>query len=408
VISQLDHRYAAEVEDVITSPPQQDPYTKLRTELLKRLSLSREQRAQQLLKFEEMGDRKPSQFLRHLRGLAPDVPDYLLRTIWTNRLPTKVRTTLACHPEIQLDAAALCADRITETVLPPALARIDQSTDTTELLRRIEELSRRVETLSTERNRPRSRDRSSSSRDREYSPRDHPSNPRIRRPYNRSPSRHDAPTNFCWYHRRFGARAQKCTPPCAHQQQGKLTQQTAPAAHVCTIATGRLFVTDKSSKQRFLIDTGSDFCVFPRKLIPQRRERVNYDLCAANGTTIPTYGWLPLSLNLGLRREFVWRFVMADVAQPLIGADFLSHFGILVDCRNNRLLDGVTSLSAPAQAVSSLIPSVKVISGGTSAYTLLSEFPDLTRPTGIQRETRHITVVFQTLHCITQRPPSHL
>jgi hypothetical protein len=39
VISQLDHRYAAEVEDVITSPPQQDPYTKLRTELLKTLSL---------------------------------------------------------------------------------------------------------------------------------------------------------------------------------------------------------------------------------------------------------------------------------------------------------------------------------------------------------------------------------
>jgi hypothetical protein len=32
VISQLDHRYAAEVEDITTSQPQQDPYTKLRTE----------------------------------------------------------------------------------------------------------------------------------------------------------------------------------------------------------------------------------------------------------------------------------------------------------------------------------------------------------------------------------------
>jgi hypothetical protein len=118
------------VEDVITSPPQQDPYTKLKTELLKRLSLSREQRAQQLLTFEEMGDRKPSQFLRHLRGLAPDVPDYLLRTIWTNWIPTKVRTTLACHPEIELDAAGLCADRITKAVPPPALASIGQPTDT--------------------------------------------------------------------------------------------------------------------------------------------------------------------------------------------------------------------------------------------------------------------------------------
>jgi hypothetical protein len=51
-------------------------------------------------------------------------------------------------------------------------------------------------------------------------------------------------------------------------------------------------------------------------LIPQRRERVNYDLCAANGTTIRTYGWLPLSLNLGLRREFMWRFVVTDVTTP--------------------------------------------------------------------------------------------
>jgi hypothetical protein len=42
-----------------------------------------------------------------------------------------------------------------------------------------------------------------------------------------------------------------------------------------------------------------------------------------------------------------------------------SHFGLLVDCRNNRLLVGVTSLSAPAQAASSQVPNVKIITGGT-------------------------------------------
>jgi hypothetical protein len=31
IISQLDHKYAAEVEDIITSPPYQDPYTALKT-----------------------------------------------------------------------------------------------------------------------------------------------------------------------------------------------------------------------------------------------------------------------------------------------------------------------------------------------------------------------------------------
>jgi hypothetical protein len=35
VISQLDHRYATEVEDTITSPLDQYPYTTLRTELVR-------------------------------------------------------------------------------------------------------------------------------------------------------------------------------------------------------------------------------------------------------------------------------------------------------------------------------------------------------------------------------------
>jgi hypothetical protein len=55
---------------------------------------------------------------------------------------------------------------------------------------------------------------------------------------------------------------------------GKLTRQTSTAAHVCTPNNGHLFITDRSSKQRFLVDAGSDLCVYPRKLIPQYREPV--------------------------------------------------------------------------------------------------------------------------------------
>jgi hypothetical protein len=41
--SQLDQRCAMEVEDIITSPPGRGPYSTLRTELVRRLSPSREQ-----------------------------------------------------------------------------------------------------------------------------------------------------------------------------------------------------------------------------------------------------------------------------------------------------------------------------------------------------------------------------
>jgi len=112
------------------------------------------------------------------------------------------------------------------------------------------------------------------------------------------------------------------------------------AANVCTTSSGRLFITDHVSKRRYLVDPGSDLCVFPSKLLPGRRERTDYNLYAANGTTIPTYGWISQNLNLGLRRDFVWRFVVADVQIPIIGVDILSYYGLQIDCRNNRLLDG--------------------------------------------------------------------
>jgi hypothetical protein len=83
------------------------------------------------------------------------------------------------------------------------------------------------------------------------------------------------------------------------QHAEQLAWQTSPAVHVCTTAIGRTFITDQSSKRRFLNDTGSRLCVFPHQHIPQRRSRIHYDHCAVNGTTILTHGWLPLSLNLG-------------------------------------------------------------------------------------------------------------
>jgi hypothetical protein len=132
--------------------------------------------------------------------------------------------------------------------------------------------------------------------------------------------------------------------------------------------------------------------VYPCRLIPRCKEQVNYDLCETNGTIIHTYGWRLLNLNLGLRRDCMWRFVVADDIHSLIGVDFLPHFGLPVDCRNNRLLDGFTSLSVPAQASSSLIPSIKTITGGTSVDSLLAEFPNLTCPAGFQCEVRHNTL----------------
>jgi hypothetical protein len=77
----------------------------------------------------------------------------------------------------------------------------------------------------------------------------------------------------------------------------------------------------------------------------------------------------------------------------------LSHYGLLVDCRNNRLLDVVTSLSTEGLIAPQAISSVKVVAGGTPPDELLEEFPGLTTLTGSHREVRH-----NTTHLIRTTP----
>ncbi|XP_045445755.1 uncharacterized protein LOC123653815 [Melitaea cinxia] len=177
-------------------------------------------------------------------------------------------------------------------------------------------------------------------------------------------------------------------------QGGKRQGRSIIATADCpSSATGRLFLTDRVSKVQFLIDTGSDLSVYPWSLLRYRRAKTNYNLCAANGSIIATYGFVHFNLDFGLRRLFSWRFVIADVTKPIIGVDFLNFYGLIVDCRNKRLLDRVTSISSTAKVVScSNIASVKILTGETRYHKILEEFPEITRPNGIHRDIKHNTV----------------
>jgi len=177
---------------------------------------------------------------------------------------------------------------------------------------------------------------------------------------------------------------------------GKRQRQALMAADSGSTNSGRLFITDRVSNLRFLVDTGSDLCVVPRKLVPGCKEHTNSDLFAANHTPIPSYGWHILMLNLGLRRDFTWRFVVADVQPPIIGVDLLANVLLLVDC-HNRILDGVTSLSTSAQTATTQFPSVKTIWSSPPADDPFAEFLDLTRPSEVPWEVRQNTIHIKTI-----------
>lgn len=200
IVSQLEHRYAAEVKDIIISPPPGCSYDTLKTELIKRLSQSREKEVKQLLTHEELGDRRPSQFLRHLRHLAgSEVPEEFLKSIWTSRLPPHVQTAIASQPRSDLNSLADLADAVMDIVQTTPMAASTATANNINLetmSRQIAELTRKVEALSTSNRRSRPPDRKQRNR----------SQTRSQSNYRRYPQ--------CWYHSKFGAKARKCQKPC--------------------------------------------------------------------------------------------------------------------------------------------------------------------------------------------------
>lgn len=107
----------------------------------------------------------------------------------------------------------------------------------------------------------------------------------------------------------------------------------------CTIA--RLNISDSFSKIKFLIDSGADIKVLPpcknAKPIPTPKL-----LFAANGSKIQTYGEKRITLSLGLRRNSVCTFVVANVNCAIIGSDFLQYFDLLVDIKRRKPIDRAT------------------------------------------------------------------
>uniref|UniRef100_A0A5S6Q4X7 Retrotransposon gag domain-containing protein n=1 Tax=Trichuris muris TaxID=70415 RepID=A0A5S6Q4X7_TRIMR len=217
VVSQLESRYAAEVEDLIINPPPTDAYARLRSELIRRVSLSEEQRVRQLLTEEVLGDRKPSQFLRHLRSLAGPtvVQDSLLRTLWLQRLPLQMQAILQTQADSELDKIAELADKILEvtpTSLTAAAAHQCEAVTSpmmNHLAQRIEQLSSEVASLRRWRSSSRPRPRPVSRDGRQHS-----------RDSGSPVAQGDNNRRVCWFHRRFGKRARKCEQPCDFPNAG--------------------------------------------------------------------------------------------------------------------------------------------------------------------------------------------
>lgn len=143
--------------------------------------------------------------------------------------------------------------------------------------------------------------------------------------------------------------------------------------------TSRLIIYDKLSKTNYLIDTGSDVSVLPfSNHMRQRNELILY---AANDTIIRTYGEKIVNLELGLKRELSWKFILAGVDRAIIGADFVKHFGLLVDLKNECLIDPLTSVHSKGKILSVNLHSISTIGNATNSryVQILIPFKEITQ-----------------------------
>jgi hypothetical protein len=164
------------------------------------------------------------------------------------------------------------------------------STDNTALLQGMEDLSRKVAALSAEQERLRA-----SFRDHRLSPRNpssssrepHPGSRNLR-PGSRSPPKGHRTLTLLEPSplRRPSATVYsglRLPPAGKLAQQNHRRQMSALQRQAASSLLTNLLNSDPGGH-------GFNLCVYPRRLIPRRWERTNYDVCAADGSTIHTYG----------------------------------------------------------------------------------------------------------------------
>ena len=155
------------------------------------------------------------------------------------------------------------------------------------------------------------------------------------------------------------------------------------AARVSGQSPSRLFfVLDRDTGTRFLVDTGAEVSVIPPSPNERANEQTGLVLRAANDSTMNTFGTRSQTLRLGPRQTFQWVFVVAEVKRPIIGADFLKHYQLLVDVAQRRLIHAPTQsllqgvLSSCSSMQLALLSSVPA----NRYEALLREFPSVIQP----------------------------
>ncbi|KRY64563.1 Transposon Tf2-6 polyprotein, partial [Trichinella pseudospiralis] len=374
VIASLPDSVAPDVDDLL-EPAGDAPYETLKRRLLERYGESDDDRFNALMNSARAGDIKPSQLLREMRrncGKDLDPNTGFFKKLFLQRLPLNIQMILRANTYSNIEEMANKADELialsnngSSSICAVKKVNGDKAPTLEE---RIEDLEERFRSLIRR-------------------PDDAPRTPSPKRRSSSRARRHTSPV--CYFHRKFGKRTARDL--MAVGSSGKRVR--------CLF-----FVQERSYGMRFLVDTGSEVSVVPYNAT--RRSQLHTadipQLTAANGIRIDVVGSRELTVDLGFTRPMKWKFIVARIAQPILGADFLRHFNLLVDLKHQRLVD-MTSWTFSNGLVKT--SNTKVVSclrhGSDHNLKILEKYPSLT---SCFRTSKPATHSIQH-HILTHGPP---
>ena len=174
VVAALDSSTTRRVMGFLREPPANGKYDALKVQLLRLFQLSDEERAERLLSLNGLGDSKPTELMENMLALlGSGDTTFLFIQLFLRQLPTPVRTALASSPLVRTKDYRGLAEEADRILLASRQYTVAAVTDR------------------------RARDPAPATR------------------------RDDGADGLCYYHRRFGSKAKRCTPPCCYgNQQG--------------------------------------------------------------------------------------------------------------------------------------------------------------------------------------------
>jgi len=144
-------------------------------------------------------------------------------------------------------------------------------------------------------------------------------------------------------------------------------------------ATALFLTTVIFGKQvRCMIDSGAERSILPVSLVPSSVIFPDdTKLVTVTGNSIDTYGHCVANVEVkSLRRDFKVTFIVAKT-KAILGADFLTKYGLHLDMRNRLLIDPLTTVSANLSFANAKEIGIRVSSAGNIKSFIADFFPDV-------------------------------